>query len=601
VIGTYRKLLDLMTPRERRQFYALIGMIMVMGILQMLTIASILPLMFVLRRPTVIETNPTLAWFYQTFGFQSHQGFMIALAGGVFAFIVFGMVFKAFTSYANYRFAMMRAYTISLRMLSAYLSQPYAWFLTRNSSSLGSTVLGEVQKVVTTSLLPAMRLITAVVLAGSLIALLIIIRPGVAFVAAGLLGGIYLVLYMSIRQSSNRMGKERYRMNEMRYRIVGEAFGGMKDVKLLGLEPYFRARFRHPAERVAYYDSANLIIREVPRYIIEGVAFGALLIFVLYLLLTGDGDLGSVVPILSVYAFTTIRLFPAMQAIYTAIGQMRFAEPTLDKLHQDYTATGAAEGSPLRLDAPPVVPIRLSECLELRNVSYAYPNAERAALHGLSIAVAARTSVGLVGGTGAGKTTAVDIMLGLLEPQEGALVIDGVPITPATLPGWQRSIGYVPQHIFLTDDTIAANIAFGQKAGDIDMAAVERAARVAELHDFVLAELPEGYATKVGERGVRLSGGQRQRIGIARALYHDPDVLILDEATSALDNLTERAVMDAVQNLGRAKTVVMIAHRLSTVRGCDTIYMLEQGQVVAAGTYDDLIETNRQFRALAGA
>jgi len=599
VIATYRKLLDLLTARERRQFYALIVMIMVMGVLQMLTIASILPLMFVLRKPEVIDTNAMLSWAYRTFGFQSHQGFMVALAGAVFGFIVFGMVFKALTSYANYRFAMMRAYTISLRMLNAYLSQPYAWFLTRNSSGLGSAVLGEVQKVVTTALLPAMRLITSVVLAVSLIALLVIIRPGVAFIAAGLLGGIYVVLYVSIRQSSNRMGKERHRMNELRYQIVGEAFGGMKDVKLLGLEAYFSARFRHPAERVAYYDSANLIMREVPRYIIEGVAFGALLLFVLYLLVSGDGDLGSVVPILSVYAFTTIRLFPAMQGVYTAVGQMRFAEPTLDKLHADYVATGAGDGPRrLTLKAPPV---RLTERLELRDVAYAYPNAERAALSGLSIAVEARTSVGLVGGTGAGKTTAVDIMLGLLEPQAGALVIDGVPITPATLPGWQRSIGYVPQHIFLTDDTIAANIAFGQKASDIDMAAVERAARIAELHDFVLRELPEGYATKAGERGVRLSGGQRQRVGIARALYHDPDVLILDEATSALDNLTEKAVMDAVANLGHAKTIVMIAHRLSTVRDCDTIYMLEQGRVVAAGSYDELIETNRQFRALAGA
>jgi ATP-binding cassette, subfamily B, bacterial PglK len=600
VIATYRKILDLLTPRERRQFYWLVGLIMFMGILQMLTIASILPLMFVLRRPDVVETSAYLAPIYHGLGFQTHQGFMIALAGGVFAFIILGMVFKVVTSYATYRFTMMRSYTISLRMLNAYLAQPYAWFLTRNSSGLGSAVLGEVQKVVTTALLPAMRLITYLALSVSLTALLIIVRPGVALVAAGLIGGIYAALYISVRKSSNLMGVERHHMNEQRYRIVGEAFGGMKDVKLLNLEPYFSERFRRPAERVAYYDAVNLIVREVPRYIIEGVAFGGLLVFVLYLLLTGDGDLGSVVPVLSVYAFATIRLFPALQGVYGAIGQMRFAEPTLDKVHEDYLATGAADQKRLG-EARKVPEIRLGEWLELRDVHYAYPNADRSALDGLSIAVAAHTSVGLVGGTGAGKTTAVDIMLGLLDPQAGALVIDGVPLTRATLPGWQRSIGYVPQHIFLTDDTIAANIAFGQKGKNIDMAAVEQAARIAELHDFVLAELPQGYATKVGERGVRLSGGQRQRIGIARALYHDPDVLILDEATSALDNLTEKAVMDAVNNLGHAKTIVMIAHRLSTVRNCDAIFMLEQGRVVASGTYDDLIATNRQFRALAGA
>jgi ABC-type multidrug transport system fused ATPase/permease subunit len=219
----------------------------------------------------------------------------------------------------------------------------------------------------------------------------------------------------------------------------------------------------------------------------------------------------------------------------------------------------------------------------------------------MTLTIPARSTVGIVGGTGAGKTTTVDIMLGLLVPDRGTLSVDGVPIGRDNLRAWQRSIGYVPQQIFLSDETVAANIAFGRAEADIDHAAVERAARIAELHDFVMRELPEGYATKVGERGVRLSGGQRQRIGIARALYHDPDVLILDEATSALDNLTERAVMDAVHNLGHAKTVVMIAHRLSTVRECDTIFMLEGGRVVAAGSYDDLIASNRQFRALAGA
>ena len=232
---------------------------------------------------------------------------------------------------------------------------------------------------------------------------------------------------------------------------------------------------------------------------------------------------------------------------------------------------------------------------------YAYPQAERPAVQGMSLAIPARSTVGIVGGTGAGKTTTVDIMLGLLMPDRGTLSVDGIPISHENLRAWQRSIGYVPQQIFLADDTVAANIAFGRAAADIDQAAVERAARIAELHDFVMRELPDGYATKVGERGVRLSGGQRQRIGIARALYHDPDVLILDEATSALDNLTERAVMDAVHNLGHAKTIVMIAHRLSTVRECDTIFMLEGGRVVAEGSYDELIASNRQFRALAGA
>jgi ABC-type multidrug transport system fused ATPase/permease subunit len=241
----------------------------------------------------------------------------------------------------------------------------------------------------------------------------------------------------------------------------------------------------------------------------------------------------------------------------------------------------------------------LERQLELVDVHYAYPKAARPALRGISLSIAANSTVGIVGGTGAGKTTAVDLILGLLRPDQGNILVDDEPITAENLRSWQDNLGYVPQQIFLIDDTVSANIAFGLLPGKRDPAAIERAARLAELHDFVCAELPQGYDTMVGERGVRLSGGQRQRIGIARALYHDPDVLILDEATSALDNLTERAVMQAVQNLGHKKTVIMIAHRLSTVRNCDIIFLLERGVVVAKGKYDELVAGNDVFRRMA--
>ncbi len=596
---TYRKLLDLLTPRERRTFYLLLAMIVVMGFFQMLTVASILPLMFVLQHPDIVDDGGTVSRIYTGLGFTSHQSFMVTLASAVFFLVIFGMVFKAVTAYATYRFSMMRSYTISSRMLNGYLSQPYTWFLDRHSAGLGAAVLGEVQKVVTMALLPAMKFLTGLATSTALITLLLLVRPEVALIAAALIGGVYALLYLGVRRRVNRMGKERHHLNAQRFRIVGEAFGGMKDVKLLGLEGYFVDRFRGPARRVAEYDALDISLREVPRYVIEGVAFGGLVGFILYLLVTGDGSFGSVIPTLSVFAFTAIRLFPAMQQVYASLGQMRFATGTLEKLHGDFVTMAA--NAPSRAATTSAPALRVTERIELEEVHYAYPQAERAAVQGMTLTIPARSTVGIVGGTGAGKTTTVDIMLGLLVPDRGTLSVDGIPITPENMRAWQRSIGYVPQQIFLSDDTVSANIAFGRAAADIDQAAVVRAARIAELHDFVVRELPEGYATKVGERGVRLSGGQRQRIGIARALYHDPDVLILDEATSALDNLTERAVMDAVHNLGRAKTVVMIAHRLSTVRECDTIFMLEGGRVVAEGSYDDLIASNRQFRALAGA
>jgi ABC-type multidrug transport system fused ATPase/permease subunit len=239
--------------------------------------------------------------------------------------------------------------------------------------------------------------------------------------------------------------------------------------------------------------------------------------------------------------------------------------------------------------------------LEFQDVYYSYPTGTAPALNGVSLTIPAWSMVGFVGRTGAGKTTAVDLLLGLLEPSAGQLLVDNTPITGANRRAWQRSVGYVPQHIFIADDTVAANIAFGVEREEIDMGAVEVAARIANLHEFVVYELEHGYDTVLGERGIRLSGGQRQRVGIARALYRDPDVIIMDEATSALDNITERAVMDAVTNLHNRKTTILVAHRLTTVQRCDKIFVFDGGAVVASGPYGQLVEENEQFRAMVSS
>ncbi|PKP67594.1 MAG: ABC transporter ATP-binding protein, partial [Alphaproteobacteria bacterium HGW-Alphaproteobacteria-5] len=371
---------------------------------------------------------------------------------------------------------------------------------------------------------------------------------------------------------------------------------GIKDVKLLGLEQTYLARYHTPSRRLGESASLGQVIGEMPRHLLEAIAFGGMILLALVLLARGSGQLVDVLPTLGVFAFAGLRMIPAMQQIYLALTQMRYIGAMLDNVHRDTVETGAR--SPRALPEVPV--LRLGERLDLVEVSYAYPQAGRGVLQGLSLTIPARTTAGIVGGTGAGKTTAVDLILGLLAPDSGEIRVDGVPLTPGNLRGWQRTLGYVPQQIFLLDDTVAANIAFGIPPESRDMAAVERAARLAELHGFVTEELPQGYETMVGERGVRLSGGQRQRIGIARALYHDPDVLILDEATSALDTLTERAVMEAVANVAHAKTVIMIAHRLSTVKGCDTIFLLDRGRLAAQGSYADLVATNETFRRMAG-
>jgi ABC-type multidrug transport system fused ATPase/permease subunit len=395
-----------------------------------------------------------------------------------------------------------------------------------------------------------------------------------------------------------RIGKIRLQANRERYHAVQESMGGVKELKIIGLEDIYLARFRAAAYRMARLQTTSDILGNTPRYVLEGIALGGMILLVLVLLIQRGGDLTSMVPTLGVIAAAGLRLIPALQNIYQLFTVIRQGEASLQSIHADMT--GLDQDNYLNRSKQESLPARpLTRRLELEGIHFAYPGTERSALRGLDLAIEANTTIGIVGGTGAGKTTLVDIILGLLDPSEGVMRVDGEPVTPETRRAWQKTLGYVPQTIFLSDGTVAENIAFGLPHDKIDLAAVERAARVAALHDFVMKELPDGYETKVGERGVRLSGGQRQRVGIARALYHDPATLILDEATSALDNLTERAVMEAVHNIAGRKTIVMIAHRLSTVRNCDRIFLLRNGQVVASGRFEDLVREDEEFRQMA--
>jgi len=309
--------------------------------------------------------------------------------------------------------------------------------------------------------------------------------------------------------------------------------------------------------------------------------------------MTITGNITNVLPIIGLYAFAGYRLMPALQKIYSSFTALRFVGPSLDSLHKD-----------LRNLKPNIQKeykdsLRLNKNICLKNIHYNYPNSSKTVLKNINLNIPANKTIGLVGATGSGKTTTIDIILGLLEAQKGTLEVDGEIINTNNKRAWQQSIGYVPQQIFLSDNTISANIAFGVNIHDINQKAVEHAAKIANLHEFVINELPQKYQTFVGERGIRLSGGQRQRIGIARALYHKPTVLILDEATSALDNLTEQAIMNALSNSTNNITKILVAHRLRTVRDCDIIYLFDKGQLKEHGTFEELIKKSDEFRKSA--
>jgi ATP-binding cassette, subfamily B, bacterial PglK len=599
MIRTCQQLYDLLDHRERRRAGILFVMVILSAVLDVVGIASILPFLGAVSDPESVQTSALLAPLYRTLAFENDTHFLIALGVMVFVLVVLGAVAKILVIYAMARFSHMRHHSISRRLLQRYLSHPYVWFLNQHSAELGKNVLYEVERMIGESMIPALRIGAQAASLVCLVLLLVIVQPWVAFISAAVLGGIYLTVYFIVRQKMTKLGIRRTNDNTERYRVATEAFGGIKDVKLMGLERRYLDRYSAPSYSLAEGSSLNQVIGEMPRHLLEVVAFGGMVGLILYMLLTGSGDIAEIIPTLGVFAFAALRMFPAMQQIYHSLTLIRFSSAILNNVHGAMSDLKAAPQ--VNLPSGTASPMTLSDALELRDVRYVYPNTERPSLNGVTARIAAKTTVGIVGGSGAGKTTLMDIILGLLTPQSGQMLVNGAAVTQANIRSWQRTTGYVPQQIFLVDSTVAENIAFGLPADEVDLQAVIRAARIANLHDFVLSDLPDGYHTQVGERGVRLSGGQRQRIGIARALYHNPDVLILDEATSALDNLTEKAVMDAVQNLAHVKTIVIVAHRLSTVRHCDNILLMEGGVVAAQGTYDDLVLQNDTFRRMAGA
>ena len=596
MIESYQKLWAILDTRERRNALLLLGLMILMGVFEVAGIASIMPFIAVVSDPGIVQRNEWLAQVYQALDFSDVQEFLWFLGAAVFTLILCSQMLKITTYWAIARFTLLRSFTFSSRLLRSYLRKPYSWFLNNHTADLGKSVLSEVEEVVRQSLVPSVHLLANLVLILLVAALLFVVDPVVAISALVTLGGAYLLIYLAFKKYLARIGVEKVAANRQRFQSAQEVLGGIKDVKMFGLESEYLRVYRSPARKYAHTRANSLIIGQLPRYLLEGIAFGGILVVVMVYLGKPAADGATIFPMIGLYALAGYRLMPALQKLYQALTKLRFGKHALDKLHQHLTDT--SESQPLLPGTGQGRRLHLQREIVLQEVTYTYPQADKATLQGFNLTVPALKTVALVGATGSGKTTVADILLGLLVPQQGSVMVDSQPITESNLRNWQQSLGYVPQSIFLTDDTIASNIAFGARENEIDMEAVEHAAGLAELHDFVINELPQGYRTMVGERGVRLSGGQRQRIGIARALYHDPDTLILDEATSALDNLTEKAVMDAVHNLSHKKTIIMIAHRMSTVRECDILFLLDKGQVVAQGSYDELLSSNEQFQSI---
>ncbi|MCD1636352.1 ABC transporter ATP-binding protein/permease [Martelella mediterranea] len=598
-LDTWKKAWALLDARERRNAWITLAVVILGALSSALMVGSVLPFLSVLSDPGRIERVSALNWAYKTFGFDGDYAFLVALGGASFAVIVMTSLIQIGKTYVVARFAMMRVHSISHRLLIAYLRQPYPFFLNRHTGEMSTRVLAESEQLVVQFLRPAAELIASMLTVIAIVSLLMWVDPIIAVIAFGVLGGVYGAVYVFSRRILKGYGRARAAANSERFRIANEALGGIKDIKLLGREWSYAARYANPSQRMARAIVGVQVLSQVPQFALQAVAFGGVILLCIVLMdaegLASGAALGGILPILGVFAFAGQRLMPELGKLYQSLAQLQAGSAAVEVVHDDLMGK-AGSGS-----LPQLIPAALGfkKRLEFRRISYRYPNAELAGLKDVSFDIRAGERIGVVGSTGAGKTTLADLVLGLLTPEEGRILVDGTEITPDNLRAWQQTVGYVPQDIFLTDGSISENIALGVPPQEIDDARVRRASEIARIDAFIREELPDGYATTIGERGVRLSGGQRQRIGIARALYHDAELIVFDEATSALDNLTEFEVMAAIDALPGDKTVLMIAHRLSTLKHCDQIIVLDKGWLVGCDTWEALMENNPAFQKIA--
>jgi ATP-binding cassette, subfamily B, bacterial PglK len=576
--------------RRRRQFWLVAVLMLVCGFMEIISLGAVLPFLGILISPDRVFNHPLAANLIQDLGITSADQLILPMTIAFVTAVLVTGVIRTFLFWISNRFACATGADISADVYQRTLYQPYSSHLTRNSSDL---IVGIVRKVDRMMLVVhhLLILIISVVSQICIISTLIVIDPVVAAIAAGSFGISYGLItwctHRRLEQNSFLVAREQTRV----VKILQEGLGCIRDVLLDGSQPVYCKTYRQADYPLRLALANNEFIAGIPRISME--TLGIILITALAYGLSGQaGGLAAALPTLGALALGAQRLLPALQQGYNAwsyiVGSSVSLADIIELLNQPLPS------EKLRDD---IMPLNFQNSISLDNVRFRYSSQSPWVLDGVSLTISKGFRVGFVGSTGSGKSTSLDLLMGLLIPNKGALMVDGQTISGENIDAWQRTIAHVPQSIYLVDSTIAENIAFGVPLESIDIEKVKEVARRAQIADFIETR-PEGYNTLVGERGISLSGGQRQRIGIARALYKEASVLIFDEATSALDNATEWSVMKALEELNRDLTILIIAHRLTTVRYCDIIFELEHGKVVGQGTYEQLRESSPSFQEM---
>ena len=586
-----RRLWVHLSQRRRRQIGLLLCLMLINAFFEVISIGAVLPFLAVLASPERVVANPIIAGIAQTWGIASASDLVLPITIAFAALTLVSAGIRMLLLWASTRLAYATCSDLSLDVYRRTLYQPLLVHTERNSSAV---ISGITDKVLAASIVlqQLLTLISSMLLLLAIMSALLIINTTVASMVFLVFGTSYVLITLLFRKRLKNNAQSLALGSTQMIKAIQEGLGAIRDVLLDGTQQIYCAIYRRADYPLRRAEGNNIIIGGAPRFAIEALGMVLIAIFA-YGLSRGTGGLTSALPMLGALALGAQRMLPALQQSYAAwsniIGNQASMADTLDFLDQ-----------PLPADVlqPSPIPLPFHRDIQFDAVSFRYGSIKPWILDDFNLSIPKGSRIGLVGSTGSGKSTTLDLLMGLVEPTQGQILVDGQSVSGEHLRPWQKNIAHVPQSIYLTDSSLAENIAFGVQRENIDMRQVKLAARQARIAEFIECNA-DGYNAMVGERGVRISGGQRQRIGIARALYKQPTVLVFDEATSALDNFTEQEIMEAIEGLSRDITIVIVAHRLSTVRRCDAIIELGGGKVVAQGAYEYLLDNSPSFRQMA--
>jgi len=579
-----------MSRRRRQHLLLALALMLLGGFAELLTIGAVIPFLALISDPALAANMPVFGGVVQTLNLPTGHDLVVAATVLLVLAALAAAGIRLLLNYVSYTFAFRLGHEIATAIFYRMLRQPYSLFVRRNTSELLAG-MEKVELVLSGVFLPLMLSVTSAVMAVFIMTLLFVVDPFVTTIAAAAMSIIYLLLAKFSRQRLRNNSAIMAVYRNARIKQIQEGLGGIREIILDQAQPVFERKFKQLDREMTERQAANYIISAAPRYVVEGAGI-VLIALVAYLISLRPGGIAAAIPVLGALALGAQRLLPLLQQILVGwsnfMGHSANLQDVLALLEAPVSSVAA------RVQREPAQPFRHE--IAFRRVSFGYVDDQKV-LSDINLTIRKGERVGFVGRTGSGKTTLLDLLMGLLEPTEGTIQIDGVTLTDPNRASWQAQIAHVPQAIYLTDSSIASNIAFGEEPAQMDMERVRAAARQAQIEEFVLA-LPKSFETEVGERGIRLSGGQRQRIGIARALYKRANVLIFDEATSALDNQTESALMETIDGLGRELTVFIIAHRLSTVANCDRVVRIEDGRITADGSFHEVTGPTRLKKQL---